>query len=177
MKKYYADRRSLNILRVITFILLIVIAIGLKYLLYRLELMFPEYFKTEESTVPEIVIWTVMALAAAIYILYILIFLPLWYNSVKYCITDTDLISVSGVFFKSTHYMKISAVQYATLISAPLAKHSGFNFIVFSAHGGRMTFIFISQKDAEEIMTSVRKHTTSNTEISESNCGNGVEKA
>lgn len=177
MKKYYADRRSLNILRVITFILLIVIAIGLKYLLYRLELMFPDYFKTEESTVPEIVIWTVMALAAAIYILYILIFLPLWYNSAKYCITDTDLISVSGVFFKSTHYMKISAVQYATLISAPLAKHSGFNFIVFSAHGGRMTFIFISKKDAEEIMTSVRKHTTSNTEISENNCGNGVGKA
>lgn len=176
MKKYYADRRSLNILRVITFILLIVIAIGLKYLLYRLELMFPDYFKTEESTVPEIVIWTVMALAAAIYILYILIFLPLWYNSAKYCITDTDLISVSGVFFKSTHYMKISAVQYATLISAPLAKHSGFNFIVFSAHGGRMTFIFISQKDAEEIMASVRKHTSSNTEISENDCGNGVEK-
>ncbi|MCI5904913.1 MAG: PH domain-containing protein [Oscillospiraceae bacterium] len=145
--------------------------------MYRLELMFPDYFKTEESTVPEIVIWTVMALAAAIYILYILIFLPLWYNSAKYCITDTDLISVSGVFFKSTHYMKISAVQYATLISAPLAKHSGFNFIVFSAHGGRMTFIFISKKDAEEIMTSVRKHTTSNTEISENNCGNGVGKA
>lgn len=177
MKKYYADRRSLNILRIITFILLIVIAIGLKYLLYRLELTFPDYFKTDKNTVPEIVIWAVMALAAAVYILYILIFLPLWYNSVKYCVTDTDLIFVSGVFFKSTHYMKISAVQYATLISAPLAKHSGFNFIVFSAHGGRMTFIFLSQKDAEEIMASVKKCSSAKAEISENNCGNGVEKA
>lgn len=177
MKKYYADRRSLNILRVITFILLIVIAIGLKYLLYRLELTFPDYFKTDENTVPEIVIWAVMALAAAVYILYILIFLPLWYNSVKYCVTDTDLISVSGVFFKSTHYMKISAVQYATLISAPLAKHSGFNFIIFSAHGGRMTFIFLSQKDAEEIMGTVRKTVAKKEEIPENSCGNGVEKA
>lgn len=177
MKKYYADRRSLNILRVITFILLIVIAIGLKYLLYRLELMFPDYFKADKNTIPEIVIWAVMALAAAAYILYILIFLPLWYNSVKYCVTDTDLISVSGVFFKSTHYMKISAVQYATLISAPLAKHSGFNFIVFSAHGGRMTFIFLSQKDAEEIIGSVRKPSAKKAEISENDRGNGVEKA
>lgn len=176
MKKYYADRRSLNILRAITFILLIVISIGLKYLLYRLELMFPDYFKTVENTVPEIVIRIVMALFASVYILYIIIFLPLWYNSVRYCVTDTDLISVSGVFFKSTHYMKISAVQYATLISAPLAKHSGFNFIVFSAHGGRMTFIFLSQKDAEEIMGAVKKTAAQKEEFTEKGCGNGVEK-
>lgn len=157
MKKYYADRKSLNLLRVLTFVLLIVIVIGLKYLLYRLELAFPDYFGRKENTVPEIVIWSLMGLVAAIYILYILIFLPLWYNSVKYFVTDTDIISISGVFFKSTHYMKLTAVQYATLVSAPLAKYSGFNFIIFSAHGGIMTFMFLSHEDAEEIMRVVNK--------------------
>lgn len=158
MKKYYADRNSLNLLRIITFVLLVVIAIGLRYLLYRLELMFPDYFAVQKNTVTEIVIWSVMIVAAVIYILYILIFLPLWYSSIKYYVTDTDLISVSGVLFKSTHYMKLSAIQYITLISAPLARLSGFNFLVFNAHGGRMAFTFLSQSDAEEIASLIEKN-------------------
>ncbi len=151
MKKYYADTKSLNILRVITFILLIVITIGLKYLLYRLQLMYPDYFNVEKNTVTEIIIWVLIGLVIAVYVLFILIFLPLWYNSVKYYVSDTDLISVSGVFFKNTQYMKLSAIQYVTTISAPLSKYTSFNFLVMSAHGGRMMFMFLSQLDLNEI--------------------------
>ncbi len=156
MKKYYADRNSLNILRVLSFILLIVIGIVLKYVLYILRERYPEYFAIEKNTVAEIIIWSVMALFAVIYVAYILIFLPLWYNNARYFVTDKDIIARTGVLVKNVQYMKLSAIQYTTKISAPFARHSGFNFIVFNGYGGRMMFIFLSQSDADEITKFVR---------------------
>ena len=156
MKKYYADRNSLNILRVLSLILLIVIGIALKYVLYILRERYPEYFAIEKNTVAEIIIWSVMALFAVIYVTYILIFLPLWYNNARYFVTDKDIIARTGVLVKNVQYMKLSAIQYTTKISAPFARHSGFNFIVFNGYGGRMMFTFLSQSDADEITKIVR---------------------
>lgn len=156
MKKYYADRNSLNILRVFSFILLVVIGIVLKYVLYILRERYPEYFAIEKNTVAEIIIWSVMALFAVIYVAYILIFLPLWYNNARYFVTDKDIIARTGVLVKNVQYMKLSAIQYTTKISAPFARHSGFNFIVFNGYGGRMMFTFLSQSDADEITKIVR---------------------
>lgn len=157
MKKYYADRNSLNILRVISLILLIVVGITLKYVLYILEKRYPEYFAIEKNTTAEILVWSLMALVTTIYVLYILIILPLWYNNARYYVTDKDVIARTGVFIKNVQYMKLSAVQYTTKISAPFAKHSGFNFIVFNGYGGRMIFTFLSQTDSDEIMRYVRQ--------------------
>lgn len=156
MKKYYADRNSLNILRVLSLILLVVIGIALKYVLYILRERYPEYFAIEKNTVAEIIIWSVMALFAVIYVTYILIFLPLWYNNARYFVTDKDIIARTGVLVKNVQYMKLSAIQYTTKISAPFARHSGFNFIVFNGYGGRMMFTFLSQSDADEITKFVR---------------------
>lgn len=157
MKKYYADRNSLNILRIISLILLIVIGIVLKYVLYILKERYPEYFSIEKNTAAEIIIWSLMALFAVIYVVYILIFLPLWYNNARYFVTDKDIIARTGVLVKNVQYMKLSAVQYTTKISAPFARHSGFNFIVFNGYGGRMIFIFLSQSDSDEITKYVRQ--------------------
>lgn len=157
MKKYYADRNSLNILRIISLILLIVIGIVLKYVLYILKERYPEYFSIEKNTAAEIIIWSLMALFAIIYVVYILIFLPLWYNNARYFVTDKDIIARTGVLVKNVQYMKLSAVQYTTKISAPFARHSGFNFIVFNGYGGRMMFTFLSQSDADEITKYVRQ--------------------
>lgn len=156
MKKYYADRNSLNILRVLSLLLLIVIGIALKYILYILQERYPEYFAIEKNTVAEIIIWSVMALFAIIYVVYILIFLPLWYNNARYFVTDKDIIARTGVLVRNVQYMKLSAVQYTTKISAPFARHSGFNFIVFNGYGGRMMLTFLSQSDADEITKYVR---------------------
>ena len=156
MKKYYADRNSLNILRVLSLLLLIVIGIALKYILYILQERYPEYFAIEKNTVAEIIIWSVMALFAIIYVVYILIFLPLWYNNARYFVTDKDIIARTGVLVRNVQYMKLSAVQYTTKISAPNARHSGFNFIVFNGYGGRMMLTFLSQSDADEITKYVR---------------------
>lgn len=151
MKKYYADRKSLNLLRVVVFVLLVAIIFGLKYLLYWLEQRYPDYFIPVKTTIPEIIIWSVIILLAAAYVLYILIYLPLWYNSINYYVSDSELISVSGLFMKSRKYMRLSSVLYVTSLSAPLARYTSFNFLVMSAHGGRMMFMFLSQADIEEI--------------------------
>lgn len=70
--------------------------------------------------------------------------------------TDKDIIARTGVLVKNVQYMKLSAIQYTTKISAPFARHSGFNFIVFNGFGGRMMFTFLSQLDADEITKIVR---------------------
>lgn len=157
MKKYYADRKSLNLLRVVVFVLLVAIIFGLKYLLFWLEQKYPDYFIPVETTIPEIIIWSVIILLAAAYVLYILIYLPLWYNSINYYVSDSDLVSVSGIFMKSRKYMRLSSVLYVTAISAPFAKYTSFNFLVMSAHGGRMMFMFLSKSDMDEISAFILK--------------------
>ena len=162
MKKYYADRNSLNILRILSFILLIVIGIALKYILYILNKRYPEYFAIEGNTIAEIVIWSIMILVVVLYILYILILLPLWYNSARFFVTDKDVIARTGVLVKNVRYMKLSAIQYTTQISAPFSRHTGFNFIVFNGYGGRLMFMFLSQSDLEEITKLVRRNMKKN---------------
>lgn len=157
MKKYYADRRSLNILRVLAFLLLIVIGIVLKYVLYIVEKKFPEYFVSGVNAV-EIVVWCIAGVFALVYILYILIILPLWYNSARYYVTDKDVIARTGVLVKNKQYMKLSAIQYTTRISAPLGRKSGFNFIIFNGYGGRLIFTFLSKNDADEITRLIQKN-------------------
>ena len=157
MKKYYPDRKSLNLLRVVSFILLIVILLALKYILYISRVRFPEYFVIEKNTAYEIVVWTLMAVIAMAYVLFILIYLPLLYKATVYEIDGDELVSRTGVFSRTVQYMKISAVQYTTLICAPLSKKTGFNFMVMSAHGGRMIFTFLPYSDALEIAELLKK--------------------
>lgn len=166
MKKYYVDRRSLNILRVLAFILLFVIGIALKYVLYIAEMKFPEYFVSGINAV-EIVIWCIAGIFALIYILYILIILPLWYNNARYYVTDRDVIARTGVLVKNKQYMKLSAIQYTTRISAPLGRKSGFNFIIFNGYGGRLIFTFLSKSDADEITRLIQKNAVDNKNSSE----------
>lgn len=160
------DRRSLNILRVLAFILLFVIGIALKYVLYIAEMKFPEYFVSGINAV-EIVIWCIAGIFALIYILYILIILPLWYNNARYYVTDRDVIARTGVLVKNKQYMKLSAIQYTTRISAPLGRKSGFNFIIFNGYGGRLIFTFLSKSDADEITRLIQKNAVDNKNSSE----------
>ncbi len=165
MKKYYADKRSLSILRVLLVFILIVLVIVIKYIMYRLELMFSEHFASEYA-IAELVVWAVVITSSVIYLLYIFVYLPIQYNSIQYCVSESEVIAKSGVFFKSTTYMKCSSVQYVTKISTPLSKYTGLNFVVLSAHGGMLALTFLSQSDADEICEligkSIMKHRRTN---------------
>lgn len=156
MKKYYADKKSLNFLRVVTFFIIIGIIIGLKYLLYYLENRFPDYFLPVKVTVPEIIVWIFIALLVAVYVIFLLLILPLWYRSVYYIVSDDEIVIHSGIFFKNTIYVKIAAVQYVTELRMPFSKHTSFNFLLINAYGGRLIMMFLSLSDLEEIHKKIQ---------------------
>ncbi len=156
MKKYYADKKSLNFLRVTVFIILIGLILGLKYLLYYIENKFPQLVLKPEISVPAIVIWSLMAALAIAYVVIIIIILPMWYNSLCYMVSNEEIIINAGIFMKNKQYMKISSVQYTTVLSMPLSKFTSFNFLVISAHGGRLMCMFLSQKDADEMAAKIQ---------------------
>jgi len=158
MKKYYADKTSLNFLRVFAFFALSGIIIGLRYLLNYLEETFPQYFIVSTKSIPEIVIWGLIIFVAGVYVIYILIFLPMWYNSLSYSVSAEEIIVRAGVINKNIHFMKMSAVQYVTVIQMPFSAVTSFNFLVVSAHGGRLVFMFLSPKDAVETAEKIRKY-------------------
>ena len=156
MKKYYADRKSLKFLRAATLLLIVCIIIGLKYLLYYLQEHFPAYFSLPKITVPEIIIWAVIILLVTAYVIFLMIILPLWYRSVSYSVSADEIILHSGIFFKNTSYIKMSAVQYTTSISMPLSSYTSFNFLLINAYGGRLVCCFLSVSDMEEISKKIQ---------------------
>ncbi len=158
MKKYYMDRRSLNFLRVFTFLIIICIIIGLKYLLYYLEGRYPEYFEPVKITVPEIIVWIFVILLVTAYVVFLMIILPLWYRSVSYTVSADEIVLRSGVFFKNTTYLKMSSVQYTATVSMPLSTYTSFNFLLINAYGGRLAMMFLSRSDMEEIHKKIQSY-------------------
>ncbi|MGN0587031.1 MAG: hypothetical protein ACI4JF_07075 [Oscillospiraceae bacterium] len=71
------------------------------------------------------------------------------------------------MFLKSKRYMKMSSIQYVTKIATPLSKYTSLNFIIISAHGGRMLFTFLSKSDADEITSYIMAHILNRQIISE----------
>jgi membrane protein YdbS with pleckstrin-like domain len=158
MKKYYTDKKSLIFLRVVTLIIIICIICGLKFLMYYFQQKYPNYFITIDITIPEIVVWSLIAVFVTAYVLFILIILPLWYTTVSYALTDEEIIAKYGLFAKVRQYMKLSAVQYITRLSFPFSKYTSFNFIFVNALGGRLVLMFLSDKDANEITSQIDKY-------------------
>ena len=158
MKKYYADKKSLNVLRVITFVIIIGIIIGLKYLLYYFERRYPDYFLPARFTVPEVIVWIVIALLVTAYVVFLLIILPLWYRSVCFTVSADEIVLRSGVIFRNISYIKMSSVQYTTTICMPFSKHTSFNFLLINAYGGRLILMFLSYSDLTEIDKKIQQY-------------------
>lgn len=158
MKKYYADKRSLNFLRVVIFLIIICITIAIKYLLYYLEGRYPEYYLPTKFTVPEIIAWILIAVLITAYVVFLFIILPMWYRSVCYIVSADEIIIKSGVIFSSTTYVKISSVQYTTTVKCPLSKYTSFNFLLINAYGGRLIMMFLSSSDLEKINRKIQSY-------------------
>ena len=97
-----------------------------------------------------------MIIAAAVYVVFIVILLPMWYKSLRYVINEREIISYSGIFSRTYRIMKLSSVQHAVRVSAPLSGYTGFNFIILKALGGNMPILFLSDKDCGEILELFR---------------------
>lgn len=156
MKKYNADIKSLNFLRVFIFILTICIILLLKYLSY--------YFVSRYQTCfyfIEIAARILSILLLTAYVVFVLIILPLWYRSVSYTLTPDEIILRSGIVFKNTTYIKMSSVQYITTVMMPFSRQTSFNFLLINAYGGIRSCVFLSVSDMEEISKKIQFYLSS----------------
>lgn len=139
MKKYYADKTCLNLLRV----LILILAAGLVAAAY--------YFL---RPIP-ILMWILIGIFSAVYFFVGILWLPLYFSRASYLVSSKEIIRTTGFFWHMQQVMKVSAVQYATLITTPFSKYTGLNFILVNALGGSMLLLFLSRKDAEEILRTI----------------------
>ena len=135
MKHYYPDKGCLTTLRIII-IFSVIILLGL------VRYFIPAKFLVLSFTIAVAVI--------AFFVMFV--YLPLYFSSIKYTATETEIMKSSGVFIKTHQSVRYSSVQYTSVISSPFSQYTGLNFIVFFVYGGQLRLLFLKQSDAQEIL-------------------------
>lgn len=135
MKEYFPDKRSLWAIKLLT--IPVVAAI----------------WAASGMFIPiEMIVKTVRIATVVIGVLLSFIYCPLLFMSLKYTVTDTEIIRSGGVFIKKYQTVRYSSVQYITYAKSFLSQYTGLNFIVLFVYGGQLRLLFLSRDDAEEIM-------------------------
>ncbi len=135
MKEYFPDKRSLTAIKVTLIILAAVVSV-----------ISIRYISIKAVSLAVCIITSVLALIFAF------IYFPLLFKSMKYTLTDTEIIRTGGVFIKSYESIRFSAIQYTASICTPLSKYTGLNFIVFFVYGGQERLLFLKEADVVEIL-------------------------
>ena len=135
MKHYYPDKGCLTTLMIII-IFSVIILLGLV-----------RYFIPAKFLVLSI---TIAVAVIAFFVMFV--YLPLYFSSIKYTATETEIMKSSGVFIKTHQSVRYSSVQYTSVISSPFSQYTGLNFIVFFVYGGQLRLLFLKQSDAQEIL-------------------------
>lgn len=154
-KQYCAEPKGRKFLSAAAFILTLVIMAALNVLRKYADSKYPQYMP-DSTGLPEKVIIGIMIAFAAVYIVFIVLLLPMWYKTIRYVISDKEIISCSGLFSRTYRIMKLSAVQHAVRVSMPLSRITCFNFISIDALGGSMLLMFLSESSCAEIMKIFR---------------------
>lgn len=135
MKKYHPSKISLIILKVILLLLTIIFSFLAKVYL---------------SAYP-ILMFTAIILFCALFVIFGIFWLPLYFSKTIYYISDFEISKQSGVLFEKKQLMKVKSVQYYTRLLTPLSKFTGLNFIKMNALGGSILLWFLHKDDANEI--------------------------
>jgi hypothetical protein len=84
------------------------------------------------------------------------VYFPLYFSSLAYETTSTEVIKHSGVIVRSHQAIRFDSIQYTTVVSSPLSQYTGFNFVIFFIYGGQLRLDFLSRQDTIEILKSTR---------------------
>lgn len=95
-------------------------------------------------------IFAVAVLTADIFMIFI--YLPVYFSSLSYEMTDEKIIRHSGVFMRSHQSVRYSTVQYSVVVSTPFSHVTGLNFVILFVYGGSLRLVFLHKDDAMEIM-------------------------
>ena len=135
MKQYYPDRHCLTTLRLMITAAVIIILSAVRYFI----------------PIEKVVLYTTVGVIAVACI-EMFVHLPLFFSSISYTVTRTEVTKSSGVFIKVHQSVRYSSIQYTTIISSPFSQYTGFNFIIFFVYGGQLRLLFLKQSDAKEII-------------------------
>lgn len=80
------------------------------------------------------------------------ILLPAYFHRTFMYVSGAEITVHTGVLFLRREHMRMSAVQYVTKISLPLAKYTGFNFVLVRGLGGTIVLPFLRSGDCDDIM-------------------------
>ena len=135
MKQFYPDRHCLTTLRILITAIVFIILFAVRYFI----------------PVDKIVMLCIIVVIA-IACFEMFVHLPMFFNSISYSATSTEVTKSSGVFIKVHQSVRYSSIQYTTVISSPFSQYTGFNFIIFFVYGGQLRLLFLKQADAQEII-------------------------
>lgn len=135
MKQFYPDRHCLTTLRLLITAIVVIILFAVRYFI----------------PVDKIVMLCIIVVIA-IACFEMFVHLPMFFNSISYSATSTEVTKSSGVFIKVHQSVRYSSIQYTTVISSPFSQYTGFNFIIFFVYGGQLRLLFLKQSDAQEII-------------------------
>ena len=139
MKKYKPDKNGLVTIRILSVIISLILTGASK-------IYIPSEF---------ICFIAIISVAtASIFIMFV--YFPLYFSSLSYETTDSEVIKHSGVIIKSHQAIKIDSIQYTTVVSSLLSQYTGFNFIIFFVYGGQLRLNFLSRHDTLEILKTTR---------------------
>ncbi|MDE5570261.1 MAG: PH domain-containing protein [Ruminococcus sp.] len=135
MNNFKPERNALTTLRI--FILLIsVVLVGVVRIYIPIDII--------------VIMFAVFVILIDIFM--ILVYLPMYFSSLSYEMTDEKIIRHSGVFMKVHQSVRYSTVQYSTVVSTPFSDKTGMNFVILFVYGGSLRLLFLNKDDAMEIL-------------------------
>lgn len=135
MKQFYPDRHCLSTMRIMITAAAVAVLAAARYFITLYNIVF---------------FTTVVVVFIACFEMFV--HLPMYFSSISYTATDTEIMKSSGVFFKVHQSIRYSSIQYTTVVSSPFSQYTGFNFIIFFVYGGQLRLLFLKQSDAKEII-------------------------
>ena len=135
MRHYLPDKGALTTLRIVFLITAILLVTTVKLLISA-----------------DIAVFIVTGVIAFCALILSFVYLPLYFASIRYIVTGSEVIRKSGVFIKTHCSILHSSIQYTTVIDTPFSEHTGMNFIVFFVYGGRLRLSFLRRSDVQEIL-------------------------
>ena len=159
MKTYYSDKKGRKFISLAGLVLTVAALVLLNILRLYIKDKFPKYLPdmTPVTSLPVRVIQTIMLITAVVYLVFIIVILPQWYQRFRYVLYDNRIVSYSGLFSRTYRIMRFDAVQHITYISMPFSKYTAFNVVTLNALGGNLLIMFLSDNDCREIIDKVEK--------------------
>lgn len=94
-----------------------------------------------------VTLWVIGALAVLVCFLY----LPLFYISVKYAVTEEQFVLHRGVIFHKTHYLKRDTITFISVYRNPLTPLVNISSLMLTAPGAQVFILCMRHDRAVEI--------------------------